>query len=92
MKEQEIDFIENALSEARQFSKDVRQYLYEIEKQRPLTEIEKKLWDKTHDVHIHTNDAGIMMTMSAISHITREMKKEIPSSKDKKQSEEFVLD
>lgn len=59
--EYEIKFIEKTLSEARYFSKDVRQYLFEAEKQRRLTEEEKTLYDSTHDVHIHTNDAGIIL-------------------------------
>ena len=56
-----LKYIEGALNEARYFVKDIRNYLCEIEKQRPLTKTEKELWDKTHDIHIHTNDAGMML-------------------------------
>ena len=41
MKKDKVKFIHNSLREARTFSKEVRQYLYEIEKERPLTETEK---------------------------------------------------
>ena len=61
MKKDKVKFIHNSLREARTFSKEVRQYLYEIEKERPLTEPEKKLWDKTHDIHVHTNDSGMLI-------------------------------
>lgn len=57
----DASFLEEALREARYFAKDVRKYLYEIEQQRPLTDTEKALWEKTHDVHIHTNDAEMML-------------------------------
>ena len=57
----EMKFIEDTLNEARYFSKEVRAYLYEIGTRRPLTKTEKKLWDATHDVHIHTNDATMMI-------------------------------
>ena len=36
-------------------------YLYETEKQRPLTKEEKALWDKTHYIHQHMNDALLML-------------------------------
>lgn len=61
MDKDKVKFIHNSLREARTFSKEVRQYLYEIEKERPLTETEKKLWDKTHDIHVHTNDSGMLI-------------------------------
>lgn len=55
MEKQEL--IINALREAKDFAKDMRKYLYEQEQSRPLTEQEKIFFDKTHDIHIHTNDA-----------------------------------
>lgn len=50
-----------SLGEAKEFSKEVRQYLYEIEKQRPLTDMEKELWDKTHRIHVRTEDSRMMI-------------------------------
>lgn len=61
MEKQKIKFIQNSLCEAKDFSKEVRQYLYEIEKQRPLTDIEKKLWDKTHRIHVRTGDSLMLI-------------------------------
>ena len=61
MNKEELKIIQDALNEARYFSKDVRKYLFEIEKQRPLTDEEQKLWKSTHDVHIHTNDSGMII-------------------------------
>lgn len=46
MEKEKIKFIYNSLGEAKEFSKEVRQYLYEIEKKRPLTDIEKELWKR----------------------------------------------
>lgn len=57
MEKEKIKFIHDSLRGAKNFSKEIRQYLYEIEKERPLTETERKLWDKTHDIHVHTNDS-----------------------------------
>lgn len=51
------ELIINALREAKDFIKDMRKYLYEQEQSRPLTEQEKAFFDKTHDIHVHTNDA-----------------------------------
>ena len=59
--EDKLKIIENHLNESRYFSKEVRQYLYEIELERPLSVKEKELWNKTHDVHIHTNDASMLI-------------------------------
>lgn len=56
-----IRFIHDSLGEAKEFSKEVRQYLYEIEKQRPLTDMEKALWDKTHRIHVRTEDSRMMI-------------------------------
>lgn len=56
-----LKFVENVLSESRYFSKMVRKYLYEVEQIRELTEDEKMLWNKTHDVHIHANDAELLI-------------------------------
>lgn len=61
MKKNKVKFIYNSLVEAKDFAKEVRVYLYEIEKERPLTETERKLWDKTHNIHIHTNDSGMLI-------------------------------
>lgn len=53
--------IENALREAKDFSKDVRKYIHETSKDRPLTKEEQKLWELTCDVHVHTNDAILLL-------------------------------
>ena len=54
------ELINDALFEAKEFSKDIRRYLYEISKERQLTEQEQKFWDLTHDIHVHTNDALLL--------------------------------
>ena len=61
MNKEEFDIVLNHMCEANQFAKDVRAYLYETEKQRPLTKEEKALWDKTHYIHQHMNDALLML-------------------------------
>lgn len=61
MSEDELKIIHDTLRNARYFSKDVRKYLLEIEKQKPLTDEEKKLLKSTHDVHIQTNDSGLII-------------------------------
>lgn len=61
MKYDKLKFIHDTLGEAKDFSKEVRAYLYEIEKKRPLTDTEKTLWDKTHNVHVHTDDARLLI-------------------------------
>lgn len=57
----EKDLIKIALHESKDFSKTVRQYLYDISKERPLTEKEKALYDTTHQIHIRTNDALLIL-------------------------------
>lgn len=61
MDKEKIKFIHNSLGEAKEFSKEVRQYLYEIEKKRPLTDIEKELWEKTHRIHVRTGDSRMFI-------------------------------
>ena len=61
MDKEKIKFIYDSLGEAKDFSKEVRAYLYEIEKQRPLTDEEKKLLDETHRIHIKTEDSRMMI-------------------------------
>ena len=56
------ELIEQALIESKDFSKEIRQYLYDQSQKRELTEEEKKLFDKTHDIHIDTNDALMIFT------------------------------
>lgn len=57
MENEKIKFIHDSLGEAKDFAKEVREYLFEVEKQRPLTNTEKELWEKTHRIHIRTNDS-----------------------------------
>ena len=61
MEKEKIKFIHDSLREAKDFSKQIRKYLYEIEKQRPLTDIEKDLWNKTHRIHVKTEDSRMMI-------------------------------
>ncbi len=61
MDKEKIKFIHNSLGEAKEFSKEVRQYLYEIEKKRPLTDIEKELWKKTHRIHVRTENSRMFI-------------------------------
>ena len=58
---EEKKLIEKALRESKDFSKEIRQYLYDISKERQLTEQEQKFWELTHDIHIHTNDAILIL-------------------------------
>ena len=61
MEKEKIKFIHDSLEEAKDFSKEIRKYLYEIEKQRPLTDMEKDLWNKTHRIHVKTEDSRMMI-------------------------------
>lgn len=53
--------IEEALREAKDFSKAIRQYLYDLSKERSLTCQEKEFYELTHAVHVHTNDAILLL-------------------------------
>lgn len=55
------ELIEKALREAKDFSKAIRQYLYGISKERALTCQEKEFYELTHAVHVHTNDAILLL-------------------------------
>lgn len=57
----QVRIIHDCLGEAKDFAKEVRGYLYELEKQRPLTKKEEALGRKTHNVHIHANDSRILI-------------------------------
>ena len=35
--------------------------MYEVEQKRPLTDKERELWDQTHYVHVHTEDAALII-------------------------------
>lgn len=61
MEKEKIKFIHDSLGEAKEFSKEVRRYLYKIEKQRPLTDVEKELWEKTHRIHVRTEDSRMFI-------------------------------
>lgn len=61
MEKEKIKFIHDSLGEAKEFSKEIRQYLYEIEKKRPLTDTEKELWEKTHRIHVLTEDSRMFI-------------------------------
>lgn len=61
MDKEKIKFIHDSLGEAKDFSKEVREYLYKIKKQRSLTDTEKELLDKTHRIHVKTEDSRMMI-------------------------------
>ena len=61
MEKEKIKFIHDTLGVAKEFSKEVRRYLYKIEKQRPLTDVEKELWEKTHRIHVRTEDSRMFI-------------------------------
>lgn len=61
MKKFEEKIIEEALRESKDFSKEIRQYIYDISKERALTQQEQKIFKLTHDVHVHTNDAILLL-------------------------------
>ena len=56
------DIIELALRESKDFSKEMRKYLYEISTKRQLTVQEKNLYEITHQIHIRTNDALLILS------------------------------
>ena len=55
------ELIEQALRESKDFAKEMRVYLYDISKERTLTEQEQRLYGLTHDIHVHTNDALLVL-------------------------------
>ena len=57
----EKELIESALREAKDFSKAIRKYFYEVSEVRPLLEQDKELYELAHKVHIHTNDAIMLL-------------------------------
>ena len=57
----EKELIELALRESKDFSKAIRQYLYDRSKERPLTDEEKEFYELTHEIHIRTIDALLIL-------------------------------
>lgn len=57
----ENELVELALRESKDFSKEIKKYLYEISKERELTKQEKDFYELTHEIHIRTNDALIIL-------------------------------
>lgn len=55
------DLVKIALCESKDFSKAIRQYLYDVSKERSLTETEEALYDMTHQIHVRTNDALLIL-------------------------------
>lgn len=55
------ELVEIALRKSKDFSKEIRQYLYEISKERSLTDKEKEFYELTHEIHIKTNDAILIL-------------------------------
>lgn len=58
---EEKKIIEQALRESKDFSKAIRQYLYDISQERPLTEQEQKFYELTHNIHVHTDYAILLL-------------------------------
>ncbi len=58
---EELKIIHDSLGEAKDFSKEVREYFHELSKQRNLTEKEKELWNEAHNVHVHTDYSRILI-------------------------------
>lgn len=50
-----------SLRQSKDFSKAIRRYLYKIGQQRNWTEEEKELYHLTHEIHIRTNDAILIL-------------------------------
>ena len=55
------ELIEQSLHKSKDFVKDIRKYLYEISQQRELSEQEKEFYELTHEIHIKTNDALLLL-------------------------------
>jgi hypothetical protein len=55
------ELIETALRESKDFAKEIRYYLYDISKERPLTKQEQALFESTHEIHVRTNDAILLL-------------------------------
>lgn len=58
---EEKRIIETALRGSKDFAKKMRYYLYDISKERPLTEQERTLFESAHEIHVRTNDAILLL-------------------------------
>lgn len=57
----ENELVEVALRESKDFAKAIRQYLFDMGQQRPLTKQEQRFYDLTHEIHVKTNDALLIL-------------------------------
>ena len=62
----ENELVKIALQESKDFSKSIRQYLYNMSKERQLTDTEKELYELTHEIHVRTNDALLILNEQVI--------------------------
>ena len=62
----ENELVKMALQESKDFSKSIRQYLYNMSKERQLTDTEKELYELTHEIHVRTNDALLILNEQVI--------------------------
>jgi cation transport regulator ChaC len=85
------DIVANALNEAKQFTKDVRYYLYETEQKRPLADKERELWDQTHYIHVHTEDAALIMQENNIQFIQGNIQTKFSDMQDNVAVKELYL-
>lgn len=56
-----LPFVEEQLRVSKDFAKEIRRYLFEIEKTRPLTDEEKAFYEQTIEIHHKGVDAGLMV-------------------------------
>ena len=61
------EIIEKALKESKDFSKEIRKYLYEISKQRPLSDKEKEFYEMTHEIHVRTHDSLMILSEESVN-------------------------
>ena len=61
MKNKDIKCLQEHLAEAGELSKRVYYYLYEVQKERPLTAEEKKIDEMAHAVHVHVNHEYVFL-------------------------------
>lgn len=62
----ENELVKMTLQESKDFSKSIRQYLYNMSKERQLTDTEKELYESTHEIHVRTNDALLILNEQII--------------------------
>lgn len=78
------ELIEDALREAKYFSKDLKKYLFELERQKDLTREEIDFVNASRNIHRHTEDALLLLdSISKDASIEKNnLKKEIAELKN----------